>query len=263
MLHYDVSVVIAKFRKSDLSAYPDVTKYERALEAGLWVLWVYYDKVQQDGYLNSDEISDILDSRGVSFNTIEIARAFARAKKKIGKKRSGKYVSYKIMQKGIDYLRELQSSGNVQVFMFEGNRQHTSRQKITDVVTQSKGALLVVDKFYSRQTLNMLRQFEHGVEIRMLTAELAGGESESKFLAEMASFKQEYRNIKIRKYPKAYELHDRYLITDNSLILLGHGLIDIGSKESLVIVLKNENAKEIKDSLRAKFEERWLRSANL
>lgn len=255
--------VISQIKNANLSKYPDVAKYDHALEAALWVLWVYEEIAKQNDYIFASEISEILRSFKVSFTVNAVAMALSRAGNMVDREKYGHAIGYKIMQKGIDHLQKLQGSGNVEVFMFEGNKQHTSRRKITDVVMQTKGSLLVVDKFYSRQTLNMLRQFEHGVEIRMLTAELASGESESKFLAELASFKQEYKNITIRKYPRAYELHDRYLITDDSLILLGHGLIDIGSKESLVIVLKNENAKDIKGSLSAKFEERWQRSSNL
>ena len=68
--------------------------------------------------------------------------------------------------------------------------------------------------------------------------------------------------MEMRVYPKEHELHDRYVITSDYLILLGRGLQDIGGKESFVVALKDTVAKDIKSVLDAKFEERWNTSSN-
>ena len=53
------------------------------------------------------------------------------------------------------------------------------------------------------------------------------------------------------------DLHDRYIVDDRGLLILGHGLKDIGKKESFAIFReKSLNSDIIRDILRAFFD-RW------
>ena len=122
---------------------------------------------------------------------------------------------------------------------------------------------MLVDKFYSRESLDTLEQFGKTRQVEFLTAEMSRNENSRKFKNELKRFKKEYKNIQIRLFSKGYELHDRYIITDDSFILLGRGIQDLGEKESFVVLFKNKIGKDIKITLKAKFIERWNKSQNI
>ena len=52
-------------------------------------------------------------------------------------------------------------------------------------------------------------------------------------------------------------MHDRYVLTDDMLILVGHGLKDIGGKESFVIRLDGEVARDLIATLAPSFDAKW------
>ncbi len=252
-----------QFKKADFSEYPDVTRYEKALDAGLWVLWVHKEKLGQENYLTAGEIRDVLRSLGASFKEIELIKAFARADKKVDVERINNKSAYKIMRKGIDYLKSSAGGEGVAVYFIEGNQPRTDRKKLEDVVTKTKGEIKIVDKFYSRESLDMIEKFAQKSKIAWLTASISRNEDETKFKSELSRFKSQYKHILIRKHAKEYELHDRYIVTDDALILFGHGLIDLGRKESFILVFKDDTAKEIRSLLSARFDEKWQKASNL
>lgn len=257
----NLQTVISKLKKTDLSDYPDVTRYENAMDTGLWALWILQDKLGLDDYFTADDLSIILKKKRVSFSAKEILRAFARASKKIDRSKANGKPSYMIMQKGIDYLKELAATGKIQVYFVEGSKPRTDRKMFEELVLKSKGEVMIVDKFYGRESLDMLEKLGTKRKIKFLTARL--GDDQNKFNRELSKFKREYKNIEISVYPHEHELHDRYIITDNSLILLGHGLKDLGSKESFVLAFKDQIGKDIRIMLNSKFKDRWKKSRKL
>ncbi|MCX6777380.1 MAG: hypothetical protein NT157_00665, partial [Candidatus Micrarchaeota archaeon] len=73
-------------------------------------------------------------------------------------------------------------------------------------------------------------------------------------------FKKEFKKIEFRRLPDAFELHDRYIVADNALVIVGQGLKDLGKKESFVVYLPLELTCSFIPTLRKVFEERWKRS---
>lgn len=71
-------------------------------------------------------------------------------------------------------------------------------------------------------------------------------------------FKKEKPNAEIRIYNNS-ELHDRYIIAKGEMWLIGHGLKDLGTKESFIIRM----GKDIKDSMETIFNRRWKIAASL
>ncbi len=122
---------------------------------------------------------------------------------------------------------------------------------------------MLVDKFYSRESLDAIEEFGKTRKVEFLTSQLSNNEVQKKFASELKRFRKEYKNVTIRVYSKHYELHDRYIITDDTLILLGRGIQEIGEKESFIIVLKDQVGKDIRKSVLSKFIERWQKSSNL
>jgi len=260
-LRFATTSLANQFKKIDLSEYPDVTKYDRALEAGLWVLRVYSDIADREPYLNAVQISEILDGQRISFDEIEITKAFARAGKQVKRKTNGK-TSYKLMQKGIEHLEDLAGAGNIHVQYIEGDKPRTARMMPKQVISKTKGEIKIIDPYYGIATLDMLETIYDKRSIKFLSARL-GHEDAGRFSRALTIFKKQYKNIELKKSPSNQSFHDRYVLTDDTLVILGHGLKDMGGKESFMIVLKDKISKDIRIQLNAKFNHRWGQSTDI
>jgi pyruvate/2-oxoglutarate dehydrogenase complex dihydrolipoamide acyltransferase (E2) component len=73
----------------------------------------------------------------------------------------------------------------------------------------------------------------------------------------ISDFKKEHPNGEFRVYPKPEELHDRYIIGEDYVLILGHGIKDIGSKESFIIRLDSQIAADLVVTLTSSFDHRW------
>ena len=128
-----------------------------------------------------------------------------------------------------------------------------------------KGDLCIVDPFYGNGTFYVLEKFGKKRKIRFLTCNLGNQEQSnlSNFKINLGRFKKEFKNIEMKKYDKFYELHDRYIIADNALVIIGHGIKDLADKESFVIFLPEEIVANFLPVVKKTFEERWKKSNNL
>jgi len=261
----DLAKILPKIRNADLSDYPDISLYQKPMEAGLWALWILEEKFDlYDQHFTDEEISTVLLKRGIPFDPKEITKGFTRAGKNVHKITNviGK-PAYMITRWGKEHLGELKGPGEIQVIFVDGKAPRSDYRQFSELAKHTKGEVKIVDKFYSRDSLNAIEEFGHARKVRYLSAKLAANEDLAKFKRELQRFKKEYPNKEIRVYPKEHELHDRYAITNDFLILLGRGLQDIGGKESFVIAMKDIVVKDIKATLDTKFEERWKKSSNL
>jgi hypothetical protein len=51
--------------------------------------------------------------------------------------------------------------------------------------------------------------------------------------------------------------HDRFVLTDDDLILIGHGLKDLGARDSFLIRLPNEYVTGITEEITRAFDDQW------
>ncbi len=91
--------------------------------------------------------------------------------------------------------------------------------------------------------------------VRLLTGKTS--EDRTKLRRQLAEFRQEYSAFDVRFYRKPHELHDRYLLTNDYLLIVGHGLKDIGRKESFVVIVTRALVPDMLGALKANFDNRW------
>jgi len=261
----DLTKVLTKICNTDLSDFPDVSLNKKPMDVGLWTLWVLEEKFElYNQHFTSDEISSVLLRKGIPFESKEITRGFTKAGKYVHKSTMvDRTPMYMITTWGKEYLKKLKNVGDIQIIFTEGNTPRSDYKQFSEFMKQTKGPIKILDKFYSRDSLDVIGEFVSSRSIQFLTSQLAGNENQNKFQKELNRFKRKYSNFEIRSYPKGYELHDRYIITDDFLILIGRGLQDLGGKESFVIALKDNVVKDIKSSAISNFEDRWNKSSNL
>ena len=140
-----------------------------------------------------------------------------------------------------------------------------SNKNFPDIVNMLSGDLCIVDQFYGNGTFYLLEKFGKERKIRFLSGQLGNEELQNinKFQINLKKFKSEFKNIKMKKYDKFYELHDRYIIADNALVVVGYGIKDFANKESFVIFLPKNTTTKFLPTIKSIFEKRWKKSSDI
>lgn len=78
-------------------------------------------------------------------------------------------------------------------------------------------------------------------------------------MREVQDFKSENANVEFKDYPHK-DIHDRYIISSDSLIILGHSIKNLGEKESFAVSLNKNAHKNLYEAMIENFNRRWNQS---
>jgi len=252
------------FSKIDTSDFPDFYNYKTPLERGLWVLWVIKEKLNIRKLTAEQIASIIINEMEVSINAKSIINSFNRAKEKIHVCHEGDEFYFEIMKAGKDFLVSQIKEGSIEILYFEPEKKFTSKRILSkNILDNLQGEIKIVDPYCGERTLDILKDIKSSISVEFLTRTENLREKERKrFLRELNDFKAEKKNIKFRNYPRA-DIHDRYIISPQFLIILGHSIKDLGSKESFAVVLNRSTSRNIFGDLIGNFNRRWSESSDI
>ena len=255
--------IITKFKGADTSDLPDFYNYKNPLEMGLWVLWAAKDKLQIKK-LSAEEIASVIrDVKEISVDAKSINNSFTPAKGKIHIYHENSEIYFEIMKLGKDHLLSLVKQGSTEVFYFEPDQKFSTKRMLSRSILEGlRGKLQIVDPYCGVRTLDILKDIKNKTIEFLTRVEHLKDKERDRFLRELQDFKTEYPTIEFRNCPNA-DIHDRYVISENSLVILGHSLKDLGSKESFAIVLNAESSKNVVEALTEIFNRRWKQAARL
>lgn len=257
------SELIERFSKVDTSDFPDFHSYETPLERGLWILWVAKEKVGIKR-LTAEQIASIVrDVKEISTNAKSITNSFNRAGDKVHTYQESGEVYFAIMKSGKDHLISQVKEGSIKVFYFEPDKRYSSKRLLTTkILSALDGELRIVDPYCSERTLDALKDIKNRAVKFLTRTENLQEKARNRFLRDLQDFKSENSNVEFKNYPSA-DIHDRYIISPNSLVILGHSIKDLGSKESFAIVLSEATCKNVIETLGENFDRRWKQSSIL
>lgn len=249
-----------RFAEIDTSDFPDFYNYERSLEMSLWVLWVAKDELQTKKLTTEQIASTIRDVKEVSIEAKSVANSLNRAGDKIHTYHENGQVYFEIMKPGKDHLISQAKEGSIQVIYFEPDKRYASKRLLSkDILGNLKGELRIVDPYCSERTLDILTYIENE-HVKFLTrVDNIRKNGKERFLRELRDFKSEKPNVEFRNYPNT-DIHDRYIISSDSLVILGHSIKDIGGRESFAITLNKDASKNIVEAITENFNRRWKQS---
>jgi hypothetical protein len=250
-------------REAELTNFPKQSQLTASLDEALWILWVMREHFEHRAPMYADEVSQLLEVRGIALSPLKVERALARAgnriiRKKLDDARNAK-TAYMISEKGISHLEKAYAPTGINALIVDGTKPWSDRHlTLPEIAAELKGHIRVVDKFYGLGSLAILHYFKHGTPLQFLTGKTQ--ESHPIFQRELRDFRREVPSLEVRLFPDHTELHDRYIITENTAIIVGHGIKDIGNKESFLILLKGGGTADLRKTLVEKFDDRWNRS---
>jgi len=207
--------------------------------------------------LSAEHIIAYLEAAGVAATKKSIGRALAGAKGCVTRNidDSGE-VFYKLMTKGDREAEKILTSGeSVSVFKIESGTPRQARRKLGEILKSLQGTLLICDPFYGISTLDSLDFIPKKCGVRFLTQKT--NESARKIDGALRDFNKERPSIEFRIAPITTKIHDRYIITGDEILILGHGLKDIGNKESFIIRLNKVLVPDLINDTRKLFNREW------
>lgn len=259
----DTLALVEEFSEIDTSDFPDFYNYKRPLEMGLWILWVTKEKLQKK-QLTAEQIASIIrDGKEISIDAKSLNNAFARAKEKVHIYHKNGQVHFEIMKPGKDALLSLAKDDSMQVFYFEPGKKYSSKKILAKkVLEELKGKLRIVDPYCGERTLDVLKDISDRTVMFLTRLKNLHERKRNRFLRELQDFKSDYSNFEFRNYPFT-DIHDRYIISGDSLVVLGCSLKDLGNKESFAMVLERKTNKNITEALIENFDRRWKAAEKL
>ena len=233
---------------------------DRPLEAGLWCLCVSKETFGTE-YLSFAGLEEILkEFLDLPISALQLKRAFARAGKNVIRNSSSREI--KISQPGESYLRSLRKYEPLNVVYVSPNKPRTATKTLESLVKSlHKGTLLITDPYYGVKTFEVLETFaKHHKQIRFLTAKIGSGEKQAMVARVAKDFRKEFGKKVEIKLTSSKELHDRYIIADGIFFVVGHGIKDLGHKESFIFGIEDRYGKDIRRTLERVFSQRWAKA---
>lgn len=144
---------------------------------------------------------------------------------------------------------------NPYAFFVESGKPRTAHLALTDLFSQLEGPLAICDPYYGLASLLRFDSLRHCTPIRFLTKNANRTEATA-FPTAITEWRREHGVLDVRLCV-SNDLHDRFLLTPNELIILGHGLKDIGNKDSFIVRLPRTLSSDLLDDVLHSFDSKW------
>ncbi len=142
-----------------------------------------------------------------------------------------------------------------QIWYVAANSAYQAHEEIAEIFQSLTGEVCVCDPYYGAGSLARLAELSGCTSVRFLTK--TPDRNEKSYLPRrIQEFRKTHGHIEFRKYPGS-DLHDRFVLTDSEFIILGHGIKDIGGKDSFVVRIQRDIAEDTIDSVRKAFDAKW------
>jgi len=225
----------------------------------LWALKAAKLSRRYPEFIDAQLLSEILRHSDANITPLSINRALARAGNAVARRTNGQVTEFRIMGPGERLLDEKAGKQGPLTLHVTGGAPWSDRRFVAkEAAKKAVGTLRILDKYFGLESLDFLQGVQQNRTIRFLTTYPM--KNLGHLQREVAIFKKEFPNSEFKAYPFSKELHDRYILFDNEAWLVGHGIKDIGAKESFVVILQDPFGKDIRKSLLESFEARWAKS---
>lgn len=206
--------------------------------------------------LTAEHILACLESAGVAVKKASVSKSLARAGDRVSARKTiDGETEYKLMTRGKREIEDILGGELMAVLCIEGGKPRTARMRLGEILSKLKGMVRLCDPYYGVKTLDTLDHLPSASGFRLLTGKTT--DSSRKIAGAIRDFRKERPKAEFRVAAAPNELHDRYVLAKDCLLILGHGLKDIGGKESFIIRVDRELAPDLLTEVRDKFDERW------
>jgi hypothetical protein len=246
--------LLETFDQLEESTKQALADMETPLKLGLSALMIAKDRAKYAS-LSAEYIVAALEAAGVAVDKEQITNAFSRARDRITREIIDEEVHYKLMTKGRREVEQILTQSGIAVSFVEAGKPRSARKTLSEFFTVLSGDISICDPYYGVRSLDALELIPKTCQVRFLTAQTS--EKSTALAGPFADFKKEHPQTEMRLFGNSSLLHDRYLISPDALYLLGHGIKDIGNRESFIVRLSKEYASDLITDLQSSFDTKW------
>lgn len=250
------SSIIEGFKKLDRTLKETLSDIASPQKTALAVLQIAYDNFCVE-YLTPEAIIACLEAADIAIKKIPLIRALASAGNKVTTKQTDDGTKYKITIIGRRSIEDILSRETLQIVYIQAGTPRSSRNQLSTFLKELKGKVKICDPYYGIRTLDVLELIPKSCEIMFLTQKT--NENATSLGRAIKDFVTEHPRTTIQLY-NGKDIHDRYIITENSFILVGHGIKDIGNKDSFVIKIDKSFATDLWIQINESFTKKWTNS---
>lgn len=238
--------LLAAFRTVDLSGLPPLGSLADERAHSLWVLTAA--EKAGEPVLTAREISLVLrDAYKIALSRQKIQVLLAKEKGTVARRKKNKVRAYQIMQSGLD---EVAAAASATVVFVEPEQALSKIRETEEILAGLQGTLSVCDPYVDGRTLDFLATCGSATAIRLLTVNIR---KPNPFARDIIAFNKEHAGKLEVRVATQRDLHDRYIIHDDGLLLLGTSLNGLGKKQSFVVAL----GPDLRADVSTAFESRW------
>jgi hypothetical protein len=196
----------------------------------LWVLTAARDDPEL-AYMTPAQISDILcDGEGIHVPRQRAAGILQRESGTVARKRYQGRNRYKIMKQGIAEI----GPASLSSIYIDPEQALTQIRRMEEILASLKGDLKICDPYVENKTIDFLIECRLSSSIKLLTSNIL---KESKLRRDLVAYDKEHTSkIEVRISPNGV-LHDRYILHDEGMLLLGASLNGFAKKQSFLVSL--------------------------
>lgn len=239
---------LGEFEKSKLAGLKD-----RALLLGMSTLFLAAKAGERR--MTARQISDALIAAGVYLTATSVTNAFKRARRRVAPIRENGVTYYALMTSGREEVSSIFMEEGVMVLAVSAGHPFSNRLSLEKMQSGFSDEVLVFDTYYGTSTLDALRLVPSKCEVKFLTVN--PDSSKKKFDGLVADFKAEFPHIELKTLGGQKGYHDRYIVSDSHLLILGQGMKDFGKAESFAVLIPRELGEDLISEKRATFMRRW------
>jgi hypothetical protein len=149
----------------------------------------------------------------------------------------------------------------IEIVQIEAGKPRTARRKLKQILSPLSGIARLCNTYYGIRSLDALALVPASCNLRFITS--VTSEKSLSLAGPISDFKREHSKVEMRVLPPPITIHDRYLLTSDSLLILGQGIKDIGAKDSFIIIVFSSFAMDLLRQTESTFEKNWSRATSL
>jgi hypothetical protein len=248
------------FKDLDLRVRNSLADEDSPMNVALATLAIAHDDAGIE-YLSIDDVFAALRAADVAIDRASLAKGIGRAGKRVTHRTGSGGKQYRLALRGRPIVEKVLGSGDLTILHVDGTTPRQDRRALGEVLGKLKGTVRVCDPYYGVRSLESLELIPKSADVRFLTGKT--NESAAKLAGALKDFKRERSKVELRLANRPQDLHDRYVLSEAQLLLVGHGLKDIGNKESFVMALSKSLAGDLLAEVRRAFDEKWTKATPL
>lgn len=184
-------------------------------------------------WLTSSEVADVLcEVEGLNVPRQRVLAILSAERQAVAKRRNGGRDRFRLMHSGEVELDD--AAPAIASTFVDPQKGLSAIRKLEDTLSSLSGALKICDPHIENKTLDFLAVCSRAASISLLTVNI---HRDTAFRRDLTAFRIEHSvplDVRVAANPK---LHDRYILHDNGLLMLGASLNGFAKKQSFVVAL--------------------------